>query len=207
MKHQPTSPPKASFLNRMLFCLLLLGLLPIANTSDAYTANRIKFAQVQQQEDLRPFKNCNMGSANPNLLWCDHEGYRQAMDMSLCVPGSLRAASPNKATVNRVMVCDAQNISGSFARSCDRMLVASHLRTSVRSPSTKTGSVVYVSYCEGPKIKPRSVDGRKVLKANGQMEIEYNARIGKRRYRNQLPAHSCPTRRFWNDLGQLRCAK
>ncbi|MCT4558762.1 MAG: hypothetical protein N4A61_11990 [Pelagimonas sp.] len=187
---------------------LALGLVVgLPGASLAYTSGKITLNQVRQTEDTRPFRNCVMGNSNPNLLWCDYQNRRQAIDMSLCVPGSLRTGPIRKGFEDRAMICDAARPSGSFVRSCDRVLLMSYPRNLPR-PNAKTGSVVYVSYCAGPKIKTDLLNGRKILRRDGGLtHIEYN-RMGKdRRYRNQFNAHACPTHRFWNDLGQMRCSK
>lgn len=191
----------------VLFGLPIAALLFLPQIAQAYTAKKITIEQVRKNEDLRPFQNCNMGKANPNLLWCDFRGRRQAIDLSLCVPGSLRLENVYPDTSHsRLMACDARHASGSYARSCSRMKVHATPFVST-SPSARTGDVVYVSYCSGPKIKLTLRESFKVLRENGISTLSYGKGFGATPYRNQLPAHSCSTHRFWNDLGQLRCAK
>jgi len=154
--------------------------------------------------DTSGLRNCAMGEADPDLLWCDvGQNGRHVLDLSLCQPGSVERVFHNNK--GDELVCHAQGVSGSYVRSCDVMLVLANLDYFFEQEGPPAGS--YKTHCEGPRLNTLGW-GRpfRSLFSNGERHVMYFRNGGDRRYRNFYAPDACPSKRFWNENGYLRCA-
>lgn len=163
---------------------------------------------IPSHVDTAGMTNCAMGLTNPDILWCDVEySYvdrplqraqtgveRVGLDLSECQPGSVEATG----TMAGGLRCRPIGVTGSYSRSCDPMYIWS----TPASKATKSNARNrYFTRCDGPKLRGSS----ETLVETSNRDVRY-VQGGGRPYRNEYAVSACPTKRFWNENGYLRCS-
>ena len=153
----------------------------------------VELAQIMKDFDLRPFEHCLVPPGMSGWLTC---GSRQSsgrwlMPISLCNAGTL---TPYGAQAN----CLAK-VEGSYSRSCtDMTLQSAHTDYSTniaRVPPRLT------AFCSGPKTGVFS--NGDVLSRTNSTRVS----IANGYYKNEVNHDWCPSMRFWNEGGYLRCSR
>lgn len=163
---------------------------------------------VPSHVDTSGMRNCAMGLTNPDILWCDvdysyatgiarparTESQRVGLDLSECQPGSVEATG----TMAGGLRCRPIGVTGSYTRSCDPMYIWS----TPASEATKSDARNrYFTSCDGPKMRGAAEQ----LVETSNRDVLY-VRADNRNYRNEYAVAACPSKRFWNENGYLRCS-
>lgn len=163
---------------------------------------------IPSHVDTSGMRNCAMGLTNPDILWCDvdysyannpvgrvHSAtQRVGLDLSQCQPGSVEATG----TMAGGIRCRPVGVTGSYSRSCDPMYIWS----TPASKATKSDARNrYVTQCSGPRMRGAAEQ----LVETSNRDVVY-ARGGDRPYKNEYAVSACPSKRFWNENGYLRCS-
>ena len=71
------------------------------------------------------------------------------------------------------------------------------------NPPAHDGRNKFRTSCKGPRLLAPS----KTLVNTGSQSVTYTAAGGRRKYYNIMRVSACPTHKFWNQNGYLRCVK
>lgn len=165
-------------------------------------------------------RNCKMGTKYSTSLYCEAQAQSgqawvaTAIDTQLCKPNSLHLP-PGSGRLH----CEA-NVSGSFAHSCELMYVSSLHNETIRRGKNPAEENFFITFCEGPKLQNVGTSAIKTLAHTTNRETSYFkkphksdekdifGRIARDRYYfNRWKATSCPSSKFWNESGYLRCSE